>query len=219
MSRGAAPALLAALLLTIGPAAARAAESQVWLEPGVRYEATKKLSLAFDQHLRFSLDPAQLASAMPDVSVAYDLLGWLRARAGYRFIYERNRFDRFVVRHRIFGDLRARAKWQKIRVADRVRYQEQVTSEVAQEARHTLRNQVALGYDTDRWIEPVASAEVFYRFGGRFGTGVHKYRFEVGAVGDAADHELTLTYKFEKPIADDNDPSLHIVALSYNFTP
>ncbi len=196
----------------------QAGENQIWSEVGLRYKVSKKIRLEANQMLRFELSPLQTQRIMPELAGSYDVKKWLRLRLGYRYISERNKFDRFEKWHRFFGDVRFEGKWERIRLTNRLRYQNQVTDEFGQEDKQTLRGQLQLGYDTDRMIEPFVSGEMFYRMTGKRSPGINKYRFELGASAGIDQHDVSLSYRMELPVADANDPTMHILMFSYHFT-
>ena len=184
-------------------------------------QGLQKTRVRFDLNTRFDLDGFDTAARIPELSVIYKFKKWISVRVGYRFAQLRNRFNDFEDWQRVFGDVRLKKKWKKIRVAGRLRYQHQWTDFFGRQDRNTLRTRLQVGYDTDRFLEPVVGAEIFYRFGGRFGTGLHKNRYMLGA--EANLKKLTkglsaeIFYGFEQPVADDNDPPTHIWSLSIRY--
>ena len=154
---------------------------------------------------------------MPDLSGNYDPAKWLRFSLGYRYIRNRNKFDRFVEWHRAYADVRVRAKTHKFRVSNRVRYQEQRSFDFGATNRHWLRNELLFGYDTDQFWEPFVGAELFYAIGAQDDGGFHKYRLEAGVNFDLGDHLVGLEYRYQNRVPDENAPSMHILVLSYAF--
>jgi hypothetical protein len=197
--------------------AARADEGQIWSEVGLRYKVNKKVRLEANQYLRYTTSPLQM-EYMPEVGGTYEAIDWLRLRLGYRYIGDRNKFDRFEKWHRFFGDVRVQGKWKKLRLTNRLRYQNQITDEFGEENNQTLREQLQLGYDTDRMVEPFVSGELFYRMTGKRAPSIDKYRFELGGSTEIDRHDVSLSYRIELPVADTNDPTMHILSFAYHFT-
>ncbi|MDZ4696568.1 MAG: DUF2490 domain-containing protein [Deltaproteobacteria bacterium] len=216
--RSVAATTLCALVAIGAVDTARADEGQLWSEVGLRYKVNKKVRLEANQYLRFTTSPLETEQVMPEVSGTHEPIDGLRLRLGYRYISSRNKFDRFEKWHRFFGDVRVQWKWKKVRMTNRLRYQNQVTDEFGEQNNQTLRDQLQLGYDTDRMVEPFVSGELFYRMTGKRAPGIDKYRFEMGASAEIDRHDVSLSYRMELPVADANDPMMHILSFSYHFT-
>lgn len=200
-----------------------ASEEEIWTRAGLRYKPIKRVLLGLDQYLRFDLGPAQVNDVATDVSGAYDPKKWIRLRLGYRYRQRRNSFGRFVPWHRVYADVGLDEKVRKIRLGYRLRYLEQFTWDAGEilddeEHRRTLRNKVSVGWETDRFVEPELSGELFLRLGGPEGTGFTKYRITAAARFSVGKHDFSVYYRLEDPIRDSNDPHLHILGLTYDFS-
>lgn len=207
----------ACVLLFLRPLSAQADDEALWLKAGVRHKLNEQWRMAFDQHLRFSSDPWQVERVMPDISGDYDPAKWLRLSLGYRYIQMRNRFDRFVEWHRVYADVRVRAKTHKVKLSNRLRYQDQRSSDFSAQNRKWLRSELIVGYDTDQFWEPFVGGELFYAVDGKDGEGWQKYRLEAGVSFKLGDHELATEYRYQNKLLDENDPSGHIFILSYHY--
>ena len=215
------PAALAAALscfALLGPAsAAHAADEELWMRAGVRYQHNKRLRLDFAQHIRFHTDPWRVDNVMPDLSGNYDVKKWLRFSLGYRYLQMRNKFERFVEWHRIYADVRVKGKSHKFKVSNRLRYQEQRSSDFSAQNRHWFRDELLFGYDTDSFWDPFVGGELYYAVAGQDGTGFQKYRLEAGIDFTVGNHQLGVEYRYENKLLDAGDPSLNILVLSYFF--
>ena len=208
--------VLAAALAPGGQAVADS-ETQIWTRAGVHYRFAERWRADFEQRLRLTADPLQVSAVIPELALNYDVTKWLRLAGGYRYIKDRNRFDRFVTWHRFFADAEVETKWNRLRIENRVRYQEQITSDFNRQNRHRLRNRLLFGWDTDAFVEPYGGGEIHYNFGGADGSGWHKYRLEAGLRFKFGPHRMATAYRFENQIADTNDPHLHVVLLQYHY--
>lgn len=187
------------------------------MRAGVRYQHNKRLRLDFAQHIRFHTDPWRVDNVMPDLSGNYDVKKWLRFSLGYRYLQMRNKFERFVEWHRIYADVRVKGKSHKFKVSNRLRYQEQRSSDFSAQNRHWFRDELLFGYDTDSFWDPFVGGELYYAVAGQDGTGFQKYRLEAGIDFTVGNHQLGVEYRYENKLLDAGDPSLNILVLSYFF--
>jgi hypothetical protein len=58
------------------------ADLNLWLEAGVSKELSKRVEVAFDQHLRFDNDISRLNAVMPELALSYRIHKMLRVAAG-----------------------------------------------------------------------------------------------------------------------------------------
>jgi len=213
--------LLVSVLGALGfPASGASAQSdvQLWTRIGVRHRVHRSIRLELDQHLRLDEQLSRIGSVMTEVSAAYDPARWLRFGVGYRFILEQgdNGFD---TAHRIHVDARLRGVVGPLRVAYRVRFQEGLEDQLdGLDARHTIRNQLAVVWDTERAIEPEVSAEIYARAGGKRGLWLTKWRLTVGGSYELDRSEIDFFYRLEMPIDDPEEPVLHIFGLGYSYS-
>lgn len=201
----------------LAPGLAHAADEELWLRAGVRYHATKRLHVDLDQNVRFTLGPSQTAYVAPDLSVSYEVWKRLRFSAGYRYIERRNPLDRFVTWHRVYADARGKFRLGDFRVTNRLRFQNEASSDFSAQDRTSLRDELLLGYKVNDNLEPYAGVELFYNFRGADGRGFQQYRLEAGLEYSIGSHEVQIEYRFENEVLDANDVSRNLIVFSYRF--
>lgn len=209
--------LLLCALAVLAPARrARAqSDSQLWLEGGVAHDVGR-VTLAFDQHLRFDDGMARVGSIMPEPSVSLRLERWLRLGVGYRLQYERNRDGVFETRHRLQLFARARTDLGKVRLEYRLQLQEQVRPDDNQLYRHSLRNRVTLSYrGQPRWT-PSAELELHHDLDNGDAIHLDKVWLTVGVERQLGRYDAELYYRAELPQARTTDPTLHILGLGFH---
>lgn len=206
----------ALLFATTGPAAADA-DLQQWNELGVAYDLTRRWSASFDQHLRFDQDVSRVESVMPELGLDRRVRKWLRLGAGYRLQYTRDGDGELRVRHRVHVDARLRRDVGEVRFGYRLRYQEQLRPGANDRVRHTVRNRVEAEYRAWKpWI-PSAAIEPYLAIGDGDPVQLDKLRLTVGAAHDRKKRTFGLFYRIEIPLADEMDPTLHIIGLDAGF--
>jgi hypothetical protein len=174
-------------------------DGQLWLSAGVSWDASKRVELAFDQHLRFAEDFSELDRVMPELS------------------RQRNNDDEWVYRHRLHAEARPGARWGRFAAEYRLRYQEQLRGIDASEGgRHTLRQRLKLRYGWSPDFTSYAAGEAFLALGGEDGTRITETEWTLGSSLELGDSELDLFYRLELP-TDEDEPVLHIIGLGYRY--
>jgi len=204
----------AGLLLSARPAAA---DVQQWTELGVKVDLPEKLTLSFDQHIRFDEDVSRLGSFMPEAGLQYRPLDWLRLAVGYRLQYERSGSGDMRARHRFFTDARARYDLGEVRLEYRLKLQDQYRPDDPDDTwRQTLRNRADVSYRAWKpWI-PGASVELHHDLAQ--GDAIHLAKIWITAGGSWSKkkRDLELFYRAEIPQAEPMDPTVHILGLAFH---
>lgn len=213
----------AAVLTT--SAARGESDFELWTEAGARLKVAKRLHLGFDQHVRFEDDASRTQSVMPEAYVRWRPKKWLTLQGGYRFIADPqySMSDTYWdAWHRPYGDAGVRARLAPFAVGYRLRYQHELgrpwdeDGELVQKS--TLRNRLELSYEIVESLTIESKNELFFRLNGPDDT-VHKFRSLLEVAWDFGDHELALFGGFEERLNDDDEPTVHILGLSYHFEP
>lgn len=204
------------LCLVLASVSARA-EVQQWTEIGVSRSLTKRWQLSFDQHLRLDQDISRVDSVMPEWGVTYRLAKWLRAEVGYRLQYTRDGDGEMVLRHRFHGGVRARHDLGDVRLQYRLQYQEQLRPGANDQLRHSIRNRAEVGYRRFKHWAPGASFELFHAIGDGDAVHLDKVRIKAGLEYGKKDWSVELYYCAEAPVADEMDPTLHVVGLGAHY--
>jgi hypothetical protein len=213
-------ALIAALAGVAAARAAHADDLQQWNELGVAADVSDDTAVSLEQHLRFDVDAGQVDSVMPEAGLQHKLREWARIGAGYRLQYQRDKDDEMVVRHRfhVYGKLRRdlgdlRAEW-------RLQLQEQLRpGEAMSEAssRHSMRNRADLSYRAHKRWTPGGSVELFSALGDGDTIHTDKLWLTADLAYDRKDYKVDVFYRAEVPVADEDDPLLHILGLGVHY--
>lgn len=208
--------LLLAAAISAAPAAA---DTQLWTELGVRHDLTKKVTLSFDQHIRFDADVSRLGSAMPEPGISYRVKKWFRVGAGYRYEYERNNDDELVSRHRAYAWGRLRKDFAKtIQLSYRLQLQEQWRPDANPVNRHTIRNRGDVAYIAIKDLTPGASVETHHimnedgntaQLGKVWVTG--GVEWERGAIG------VDVFYRLITGQRDSSEPNGHVIGFGLHY--
>ncbi|MBK9034509.1 MAG: DUF2490 domain-containing protein [Myxococcales bacterium] len=204
------------VVLAARPAHAQS-DSQLWLEAGVSHDVGARVTLSFDQHVRFDDGMSRLGALMPEPGVSVRAARWLRLGAGYRMQYERNNNGDLELRHRLQLAARARADLTKaIRVEYRLQFQEQYRPDAKTTRRHSLRNRVGIEYRGVRPWTPAASLELHHDLDNGDTIHLDKVWLTFGVGRALGRGEVEAYYRAELPQYDAADPTLHILGLSYH---
>lgn len=206
---------VAALGLAAAPAAA---ESQLWLEAGVRHDVSKRLELGFDQHLRFDADISRVGSFMPEPGLAYKVKKWLRLGGGYRLEYERDKDGVMVVRHRLFAWGRLRHDAGDLRLGYRLQLQEQIRPDANPVNRHVVRNRGELSYRGLGAVVPSGEIELHHILGEEGNTAhLGKVWLTAGVGYERGDVSFDVYYRAEVAQYDPDDPTVHILGVGAHY--
>ena len=206
------------MLACSGPALA-ADDAQLWMSAGVRVRPTKRLRLNFDQQLRLDQNLSRVDKVNTDVTLTYKARKWLSLGGGYRFSMRTGDSDalgpsqRLHVQGQVSGDL------GPVGVSYRLRFQDSFAWDNSKlDLEHTLRNRVALNYDTDTMVTPGIAAELFTRLAERQEELLKKIRITVGVrLKPNKKHAVDVFYRMHLPLADPENPVEHIVGLGYEY--
>ena len=200
---------LVVLLLLAG--SARADDVELWTELGVSRDVSRRVTVTFDQHLRFDDDVGRIGAVMPELGLRLRIRDWLRTGAAYRYEYERDGDAMMVSRHR--GDLyvRGRIKLGAVRVELEERLELQVRPDKRDEHRQLLRDKLELSLRTRPWV-PAASATLFHRLDD--GT-LDKLWLTVGGAYVRGGRDVELFYRFERSLRSD-DAVIHIIGAAFH---
>ena len=205
-----------ALLVVALVAAEAHAEGQLWTEVGVRRDLGDRVTVTFDQHLRFDDGPSRVGSVMPELGVAVRLASFLRLAAGYRFEYERDGDGDMVVRHRVHLAARSRLDVSWLRLEHRLQLQDSIRPSSRDVHRHQMRNRGELIVRRWRPFTGAVAAELFHALDDGDAIHLDKTWLTVTAGYGRGKNDLEVFYRIELPHADPDDPTLHIVGIGYH---
>ena len=139
--------------------AAQEADYTTWLKMGAQYEVSERWEVSGGLEWRTKQDVGTTDRLGLDVAAKYEVLPFLKLGAGYEVHY-RNRGDEgWKFRHRYHADGTLSAKWMRVKVSLRERFQHTWNAE---EKELRLRSRLKLAYDIRRCkLEPYASVEMY----------------------------------------------------------
>ena len=178
------------------------------------HDLDDRLSLDFEQHVRFDQDSSRLAALMPELGITYRLTSWLRLGTGYRFAYRRDDAGDLGFRHRVHADAQVRLRRGPIKLSYRTRFQETLRGiDAADGARHVVRNRFAAGWKLNRTIEFVSAIELSHGLGRGNGVELRKRRITLGTEYAVGSYDLDFYYRYETPFNDNDEVPRHIAGI------
>lgn len=150
--------------LLISSPIAQVMDQQVWVETGVKYNISKKLSSSFDVTQRYGYKG--LGTLFPQLSVRYKVNSWLRPSLDYRIILSKSLDGTYTSSQRINGNLQFSYAKNGLEFGFRVRYQyrfERINSAYDSEFDHAFRFKPSVEYTIKGTpLTPTLSTELFY---------------------------------------------------------
>jgi hypothetical protein len=196
-----------------------AADTQLWTELGIRHDLDKKVTLSFDQHVRFDADVSRIGSAMPEPGVSYRVEKWLRAGVGYRYEYERNNNDELVSRHRAYAWARVRrVVADVVQLSYRFQLQEQWRPDANPVNRHTVRNRGDAAYLGLGALVPGVSVETHHILNEE-GNTIHlgKVWLTAGLEWERDALGVDVFYRLITGQYDSSEPNGHVIGLGVHY--
>lgn len=203
----------------LGSQSAIGADAQVWINAGMRYKPTKKVSLNVNQHLRLDQNVSRVQGILTDLSVSWRAKKWFRLGGGYRFQMDSNKDGLLLPGHRLHIQARLKHGFGPVDLSYRLRFQETLEHDEGEiDARHTMRNRIGVDFDTNTIVTPGLSAELYTRFADKEPVLLKKLRITTGFdIKPTKSHVLTVYYRLHVPIYEKDDPKDHIVGLGYQY--
>jgi len=210
--------MLGFLLLAVSVALPARAESgdEVWTSFGARHWVADTVRLDVSQHLRFDQGLSRLHEVMPETAVAWDLTGWARVGAGYRYAQKRGKDDAFKAGHRVHVQARARLGVEPVSLSYRIRFQERIELGARPEFKHTVRNRLSLEVGSERSFTPGMAIERFTVLAG----GVQAEKSRQTAFLEyrpVKQHVLEGFVRREISLEDPAEPVVRIFGLDYQY--
>lgn len=210
---------LLGLLITVAMATdGRADDLQVWTSVGSSWSPFQHLEVQLEPQLRFDQNVSRTSEILVDAEVRYRIVRGLRLGVGYRAGYERDGDGDLMWRHRLHGDLEPRADIGHTRFSYRLRFQEKWRPGSRDAERASVRNRLEVSYrGWSPWV-PQISGELFHALGGLTAPELSKIRVTLGTAFKLDERsDLEVFYRIELSNADQADPTLHILGLSYQY--
>lgn len=157
---------------------AQEADYTTWLRQGVEYEVNNRLDLSGGLEWRTENKLRATDRWGLDVGAKYAILPFLKMGAGYEIHYRNRGEDGWKFRHRYHADGVLSARWGRVKLAFRERFQH-TWDDVENELR--LRSRLKLAYDIRRCkVEPYVSVEVYNSLNRGDGFDVARMRYRGG---------------------------------------
>lgn len=151
---------------------AQSTDNELWAGYTLRFKLNKKLRFDLEQQTRTNDNFGGLKSAFVETGVKYRIKKWISLKPQWRYTIVANG------RNRSRLSLDANLKWEfkklKLTPKYRMRFQNTTVSYTG-EFITILRNQLTLGYNWTKLVDPYVEYENFYRFNFKNETRVHRY--------------------------------------------
>ena len=196
---------------------------KLWIDLGVKYEFTRKLSVEASITNRFYYNGVQ--SFFPAVLIKYKVRKWLVPSLEYRSIFSENKFENYDFKNRLNANLELKKEYKRFSFSGRIRYQfsfDQLyeTEDYNAEFDQSIRFKPSVKYKIKKSkFTPLMSIEYFYNpafeeTGRRF----VKYRFSAGTEIDLnKKNSVTIAYILDQQYNVAEPKRQHILSLSYTL--
>lgn len=200
-----------------------------WGTLTLQKKITKKVSVVIDQEFRLRENFQRINLFYTNLGVDYKFSKYFKLSPSYRAI-QKIRLDNTVShRHRLSLDATIKKKFNKITLAERVRYQIEVqdflTSAKGGLPEQFLRFKTDFKYALNDKITPFVSCELRYQIRSWRGNdmfynnGFHRIRNIMGVDYEMNNkHSLTFYYLIQNEFNIDNLENIYIVGLAYTFS-
>ncbi len=195
----------------------------------IQKKITKKISVVIDQELRLRENFQRINLFYTNLGVDYKFSKYFKLSPSYRAIQKMRLDNTISHRHRLSLDATLKKKFNKITLAERVRYQIEVqdfyTSNKGKLPEQFLRFRTDLKYAFNDKMTPFISCELRYQIRSWRGNdmfynnGFHRIRNIVGADYEINNkHSITLYYLIQNEFNIADIENIYIVGLAYTFS-
>jgi hypothetical protein len=191
-------------------------DQQLWLGAGVKAEVIKELDVEFTQHVRWAENVSTLDSIMPEIGLSYGVMPWLGLAGSYRSTSKRGDDESMQPGHRLAGSVALDPDVGPIELGYRFQWQQKgAADQVGLSTR--LRNRAQISLDTDTFVKPLVSYEMFSDPSAEDGEIKQKSRLTAGAgFKITKSHRLKLKYHHQLELDGDGDME-RIVVFGYRY--
>ncbi len=156
--------------------------SGAWFSSELKYKATKKLALNFNQQIREIINPLQVGTLQLEAGVDYDLLKHLSLSAYYRFDLKPDIYAADVMQYRVYFDAGVDHKFKKKFTIDfRLRFQKQF--QITKFPNKYLRPKLTFKFKLNKKYSLYTDGELFYNIS-YLGNQFDNLRWETGIKWD-----------------------------------
>lgn len=204
-------------------------DAGLWTTFTIQKRITKKISIVVDQEFRLRENFQRINLFYTNAGIDYKINKNIKLSPSYRAI-QKMRLDNTVShRHRLSMDATIKKKFNKITLAERVRYQIEVQDFLTSRKGHLpeqfLRFKTDLKYDLGSKITPFVSCELRYQIRSWRGNDMyynnrfHRIRNIVGADYEINNkHNITLYYLIQNEFNVPDIENIYIIGLAYTLS-
>jgi hypothetical protein len=204
-------------------------DAGLWTTFTVQKKITKKLALVIDQEFRLRENFQRINLFYTNLGVDYKVNKYFKLSPSYRAI-QKIRLDNTVShRHRLSMDATIKKKFNKITLAERVRYQIEVQDYLTSRKGHLpeqfLRFKTDLKYDLGSKFTPFISCELRYQIRSWRGNDMyynnrfHRIRNIIGVDYEMNNsHNFTLYYLIQNEYNIPDIENIYIIGLAYTLS-
>ena len=232
--------VLVAVLLASVEVRAEGDDFGIWTEANLEKKISRNLSVDGGVEMRTRDHVKTVDRWSGSVGASYKLTDWLKASAGYTFLYDNNEkwntkqtkvAKYWGVRHRFnvsltgsysFGNLSVslRERWQYTYRPQKTVERTKVSNGNVEDktyngkGKSVWRNRLQLKYRVTSIWRPYVNGETYVA-----GSGMDKYRLSAGTeIRLSKKHSFDVKYMFQKSCYDDDDEgNRHVIGLGYTF--
>lgn len=233
--------MVALLSLAAGEVRAQSDDFGVWTSINAKKKLSKAWTLYAEGEMRTRDALSEVERWSGNVGVAYRITSWLKADAGYTFLYSNNPTETtkkgniipsyWYARHRTTVSLTGELKWKRFTFSLRERWQYTYRPEkwvekydgddgerkddeqVKEKHKHQLRSRLQVEYNIARSrFTPFAACELYHG-----ADGLEKTRWTLGSEYKINKrHAVEAFYRFQNE-ADEDDTDMHVLGVGYTF--
>ncbi len=204
-------------------------DAGLWTTFTIQKRITKKISIVVDQEFRLRENFQRINLFYTNAGIDYKINKNIKLSPSYRAI-QKMRLDNTVShRHRLSMDATVKKKFNKITLAERVRYQIEVQDYLTSRKGHLpeqfLRFKTDLKYDLGFKITPFVSCELRYQIRSWRGNDMyynnrfHRIRNIVGADYEINNkHNITFYYLIQNEFNVPDIENIYIIGLAYTLS-
>ena len=188
--------------------------SGVWLSSELKYKATKKFAINFNQQIREITNPLQVGTLQLEAGVDYDLLKHLTVSGYYRFDLKPDIYSPDIIQHRLYFDASVDHKFKKKFTIDfRLRFQKQF--QLIKLPNKYLRPKLTFKYKLNKKYSVYADGELFYNLS-YLGNQFDNFRAETGIKWDVK-HGVSWSafYLFDRSFNVAPNGYQHILGITF----
>ncbi|MDI9341825.1 MAG: DUF2490 domain-containing protein [Sediminibacterium sp.] len=217
------------LLISLQTFAQVEKDAGLWTTFTLQKKVTKQIQLVVDQEFRLRENFQRINLFYTNIGVDFKFNKYFKLSPSYRAIQKMRLNTTLSYRHRLSLDATLKKKFNKVTLAERIRYQIEVqdvlTSVKGKLPEQFLRFKTDVKYALTDKITPFVSCELRYQIRSWRGddmfynNGFHRVRNIIGVDYELNyKHSFTVYYLIQNEFAISNLENIYIVGLAYTFS-